>query len=179
MDKKLDLLIIGEINPDLILTGKDILPEFGQTEKLVDGAEFTIGSSSAITACGAARLGLSVAFIGLVGDDEFGRFMLGAMKERGIDVSHETIRFWWNRFGPIFASEIRRRRIQQLRIQSPDRSMLRNFLVQQFFFELKTKSKRAANGGFGLIVLKNSLLGGKAAFPQNFLPIRHITENHV
>ncbi|SDJ36834.1 IS6 family transposase [Lutimaribacter saemankumensis] len=37
------------------------------------------------------------------------------LHERGIDVSHETIRFWWNRFGPIFASEIRRRRVQQLR----------------------------------------------------------------
>lgn len=37
------------------------------------------------------------------------------LHERGIDVSHETIRFWWNRFGPMFASEIRRRRIQQLR----------------------------------------------------------------
>ena len=35
--------------------------------------------------------------------------------ERGIDVSHETIRFWWNRFGPMFASEIRRRRVEQLR----------------------------------------------------------------
>ena len=32
--------------------------------------------------------------------------------ERGIDISHETIRFWWNRFGPMFAAEIRRRRIQ-------------------------------------------------------------------
>ena len=38
--------------------------------------------------------------------------------ERGIDVSHETIRFWWNRFGPMFASEIRRRRVQQLRAYS-------------------------------------------------------------
>ncbi len=28
------------------------------------------------------------------------------LHERGIDVSHETIRFWWNRFGPMFASEI-------------------------------------------------------------------------
>ena len=37
------------------------------------------------------------------------------LHERGIDVSHETIRFWWNRFGPKFASEIRRRRVQQLR----------------------------------------------------------------
>ena len=33
--------------------------------------------------------------------------------ERGIDVSHETIRYWWNRFGPVFASEIRRRRVQE------------------------------------------------------------------
>src|SRR5210317_273149 len=35
--------------------------------------------------------------------------------ERGIDVSHETDRYWWNRFGPMFASEIRRKRVQQLR----------------------------------------------------------------
>lgn len=32
--------------------------------------------------------------------------------ERGIDICHETVRFWWNRFGPLFAAEIRRRRIQ-------------------------------------------------------------------
>lgn len=35
--------------------------------------------------------------------------------ERGVDVSRETVRFWWDRFGPMFASEIRRRRVQQLR----------------------------------------------------------------
>jgi putative transposase len=27
--------------------------------------------------------------------------------ERGIDVSHETVRYWWNRFGPLFASQLR------------------------------------------------------------------------
>ena len=32
--------------------------------------------------------------------------------ERGIDICHETMRFWWNRFGPMFAREIRKRRIQ-------------------------------------------------------------------
>ena len=32
--------------------------------------------------------------------------------ERGIDICHETIRFWWNRFGPMFANEIKKRRIQ-------------------------------------------------------------------
>ena len=35
--------------------------------------------------------------------------------ERGIDICHETVRFWWNRFGPMFAAEIRKRRIQQHR----------------------------------------------------------------
>jgi putative transposase len=33
--------------------------------------------------------------------------------ERGIDICHETVRLWWNRFGPIFAAEIRMRRVQQ------------------------------------------------------------------
>ena len=37
------------------------------------------------------------------------------LAERGIDVSYETIRFWWNRFGPIFAAEIRKRRVAQMR----------------------------------------------------------------
>ncbi len=37
------------------------------------------------------------------------------LHERGIDISHETVRFWWNRFGPMFAAEIRRKRAQQLR----------------------------------------------------------------
>ena len=37
------------------------------------------------------------------------------LHERGIDVSYETIRFWWNRFGPMFASEIRRKRVERMR----------------------------------------------------------------
>ena len=28
------------------------------------------------------------------------------LHERGIEISHETVRFWWNRFGPLFAAEI-------------------------------------------------------------------------
>jgi putative transposase len=35
--------------------------------------------------------------------------------ERDIDLSHETIRFWWNRFGPMFASEVRQRRVNYMR----------------------------------------------------------------
>ena len=40
------------------------------------------------------------------------------LHERGIEISHETIRFWWNRFGPLFAAEVRRKRVQQLRAHS-------------------------------------------------------------
>ncbi len=36
------------------------------------------------------------------------------LHERGIEVSHETVRYWWSRFGPMFASEIRGKRVQQL-----------------------------------------------------------------
>ena len=32
--------------------------------------------------------------------------------ERGIDVSYETVRYWWNRFGPLFSSEIRKHRVR-------------------------------------------------------------------
>ncbi len=86
-----DLLVAGEINPDLILTG-DVTPEFGQVEKLVDTAALTVGSSSAIFACGAARLGLKVAFVGVCGDDIFGRFMLDELQKRRVDISSVIIR---------------------------------------------------------------------------------------
>ena len=35
--------------------------------------------------------------------------------ERGIDICRETVRPWWNRFGPVFAGEIRRKRVQHMR----------------------------------------------------------------
>jgi putative transposase len=35
--------------------------------------------------------------------------------ERGIDICHETVRHWWNRFGPMFAADILRRRVNQMR----------------------------------------------------------------
>ena len=35
------------------------------------------------------------------------------LSERGIDICHETVRYWWNRFGPLFAAEIRRRRVDR------------------------------------------------------------------
>jgi putative transposase len=35
--------------------------------------------------------------------------------ERGIDICHETVRLWWNRFGPMFARQIRRQRVSHMR----------------------------------------------------------------
>ncbi|WP_448593638.1 carbohydrate kinase family protein [Thermoflexus hugenholtzii] len=90
MSRKYDILVVGEINPDLILSG-DVEPAFGQAEKVVESAVLTVGSSSVIFASGAARLGLRVAFIGKCGDDLFGRFMLEEMRKRGIDVSYVIV----------------------------------------------------------------------------------------
>jgi putative transposase len=40
------------------------------------------------------------------------------LHERSIDISDETVRFWWNRFDPLFAAEIRKKRVSQMRAYS-------------------------------------------------------------
>jgi sugar/nucleoside kinase (ribokinase family) len=82
---RLDLLVLGDANPDLVLLG-DVEPAFGQAERLVERAHLTVGGSGAIVACGAARLGLRVGFCGVVGDDLFGRFLGDELEGRGVDV---------------------------------------------------------------------------------------------
>ena len=62
---------------------------FGQRERLVPSTVVTfsvLGGSAAIMACGAARLGLSVAFAGRVGDDPAGAFVRTALSDRGVNV---------------------------------------------------------------------------------------------
>jgi len=87
----LDLLVLGDCNPDLVLSGGNVEPAFGQVERIVDRAELVIGGSAAIAACGAARLGLRTALVAVVGRDSFGQFMLDALTERGVDVSGVVI----------------------------------------------------------------------------------------
>jgi len=84
MDKPFDVLVVGELNPDLVLTG-DVAPASGQVEKIIDDASLVLGSSSGIFACGAARLGLKVTFAGKTGADGFGDFLWGELRQRGID----------------------------------------------------------------------------------------------
>ncbi len=85
--RDIDVLVLGEINPDVVVRATDPTPSFGQVERFVDSIDLVIGSSSAIFACGAARLGLRTAFVGVVGDDPMGHFMLDAMRARGVDVA--------------------------------------------------------------------------------------------
>lgn len=86
MHKEFDVVAVGDLNADLILAG-DVTPVFGQVEKVIDDATLTMGGSTSIFACGAARLGLRVAFVGKVGRDPIGDFLLDVLVSRGIDVA--------------------------------------------------------------------------------------------
>ena len=52
------------------------------------------------------------------------------LAERGIDICHETVRLWWNRFGPMFAAEIRRKRVDHMRAYTPWRWHLDEVFVK-------------------------------------------------
>ena len=82
----MDLLVVGDANPDLIVRGGDVVPAFGQREQLVDEAALVLGGSGAIMACGASRLGLRVGMAACVGDDALGRFTVGELAAAGVDV---------------------------------------------------------------------------------------------
>jgi sugar/nucleoside kinase (ribokinase family) len=86
-----DLVVVGDANPDVVLSGVPDEMPYGQRERLADAGALSLGGSAAITACGAARLGLRTAFVGRVGDDAAGRFCLDALRDRGVDVSHCTV----------------------------------------------------------------------------------------
>ena len=86
-ERDIDVYVIGDVNPDIMVIGDDVVPEFGQVEKYVGTIRLTVGGSSAISACGLARLGLRVAHGGIVGDDILGHAILEALRERGVDTS--------------------------------------------------------------------------------------------
>ncbi|WP_337031581.1 carbohydrate kinase family protein [Paenibacillus illinoisensis] len=83
------IVVAGELNVDVIVSGKDVMPEWNR-EKMVDGFEIVLGSSSAITACALASLGADVRFIGVVGDDDFGTFCTSELQRMGVNTDHVT-----------------------------------------------------------------------------------------
>lgn len=82
---RLDVLVVGDANPDLVLRG-DVRPRFGQEEQLLDAADLVLGGSAAITAAGCARLGLRTGLLAAVGDDVFGAFVRERLAERGVEL---------------------------------------------------------------------------------------------
>lgn len=85
-----DVCVVGEINPDLILYGlpKELEPE---KESIIQGAQLTLGGSSAIFAHNLAALGTRVSMIAMVGPDAFGKMSLDWLTAAGVDIAH-TVR---------------------------------------------------------------------------------------
>ena len=92
--QRLDLVVVGDCNPDVLVLGDDVTPAFGQQEKLVDGIWMVVGGSAATAVIAAARLGLSVGLVAAVGADPAGDFMLGQLAREGVGIAavavHDT-----------------------------------------------------------------------------------------
>jgi sugar/nucleoside kinase (ribokinase family) len=81
--KNKKVLVVGELNVDLIGTGLQTFPVLGR-EIIAQELVLTLGSSSAILACGLARLGVPVTFISKIGKDDFGKFCLQALESKKV-----------------------------------------------------------------------------------------------
>lgn len=81
------LLVVGELCVDIIVGLGDGGIRFGQHEQVVPFTVLTMGSSSAITACGAARLGVPTTMVSVRGDDDFGAYLDRELRERGVDTA--------------------------------------------------------------------------------------------
>ena len=96
MKKMYDVIAFADSCVDLVLRDADIAPRFGQVEKTVAGYDLVMGGSCCIFATQAAKLGLRVALLGVVGADAFGEFMLDSLTATGVDTSlmrvDETLR---------------------------------------------------------------------------------------
>ena len=82
----LDVCVVGEINPDLILYGvpAQLRPE---EESLVDGFRLTLGSSSAIFAHNLAVLGTRVGMVSKIGVDALGKMAFGWLADAGVNLT--------------------------------------------------------------------------------------------
>lgn len=84
--KLVDVVVAGDANVDLLL--KNVPPLEPGKEKLAQSMELALGGSSAITALVLANLGVKVAFAGVVGEDQFGRFVERKLRAAGVGVAH-------------------------------------------------------------------------------------------
>jgi sugar/nucleoside kinase (ribokinase family) len=89
--KTYDVLTFGDLCVDLIVSGGEIVPRFGQVEQLVERYALELGGSCSLFACQAAKLGLRAGLLGRVGDDDFGRLIVRRLDESGVDTRHVRV----------------------------------------------------------------------------------------
>jgi sugar/nucleoside kinase (ribokinase family) len=78
-----DILCIGEVNVDLVLSGVERLPRFGE-EVLAGGMGMHVGGCTANVATFMARLGMRAALRARVGRDDFGDFAISELERAGV-----------------------------------------------------------------------------------------------
>jgi sugar/nucleoside kinase (ribokinase family) len=81
------ILVAGELNADLVMTGLPSLPVLGR-ELTGTGFHIALGSSSAIAAARMAALGAQVGYVGLLGDDSIGELVIRELRQFGVDTTH-------------------------------------------------------------------------------------------
>jgi len=86
-----DVLVFGDTAVDLIIGGADVIPEFGQVEKLVERYTLELGGSCCIFASQAAKLGLKVGMLGKVGADAFGQLVIERLNAAGVDTQRMVV----------------------------------------------------------------------------------------
>ena len=86
----LDVCVVGEINPDLILYGvpEQLKPE---EESLINGFRLTLGSSSAIFAHNLAVLGTRVGMVSKIGADSLGKMAFDWLADAGVDLTRVRV----------------------------------------------------------------------------------------
>lgn len=85
--KAFDILVLGELNVDLILSQVQEFPKMG-AEILARDMVLTLGSSSAIFACNSSTMGAKVGFIGKIGSDSFGTLIIDSLKSKNVKTAH-------------------------------------------------------------------------------------------
>jgi sugar/nucleoside kinase (ribokinase family) len=87
IEKKIDVIVIGELNVDIILNEIESFPVIGK-EIIANSMSVTLGSSSAIFASNLSSLGANVSFIGKIGEDNFAQVVLDSLQRKKVDTGH-------------------------------------------------------------------------------------------
>lgn len=83
--RRAGLVVVGDCCVDVVLAGGAVAPIFGDVEQIVGRGTLTIGGSATITACSAARLGVSTRLAAHIGADPAGELLIGLLRGRGVD----------------------------------------------------------------------------------------------